>query len=716
MNNKKIRLLALVLAILLVLPFAACGEDTPATTPNQGQNQNPPADEVKYDLSKYAIVYSNKIGYYPTEATNALANTLADKFGTSFMPSTDFIAAEQEFEILIGDTKRPESAEALALVTNDDSFVIKTINGKIVINAKTYDILTVAVSYFAKMARENSFAFTEDIQYVSPSVSKVTLFENNTTNYVVGYSAELDDTGNGHDGRNDFEVETAALLNTEIKKLGGPELSVGKETVQKSTIIYVGYCTDEDSVAFHNSLGLNEYGFEVKNGKVYVSGTNTTTTRLAVTLFVNTMKKLSSTTNGLSVEVYDGMRVTARTSTWNVDVPEYEGGERFGTLNAGGGAFGICYENTTAEEFEAYCKKLESEGYVLWQRHDIEDNLHATYTHEKKGMIHTYFTGNEKNVRILTYKPGTYNLPKNPTRYTYESVTKTAITQYALDRKGGSVGMCYVITLEDGSFIVIDGGTNNDAGNMQKEFYQLLKDLNKRPDGKIVIKAWYVTHEHGDHTGMFRAFMKDYGKQVTIEELWCNPTSTDYTYFGDNGGFGNLEKNYKTYKNQVNGDFTWITLHTGMEFYAANMKFEVLYTEEDFFPRTLKSGNDTCLVMKMTDLRSGQVTLWMGDTLLRGCKTISEKYDTYLKADILQMAHHGKSEALPVYQQVLPTVAMWSCTTSMMNNQTTGSSYKIYWDTNKFIRDNVPVQVTSDYTYTIYLPYKQGDNIAKWVH
>ena len=52
MKNTKIRLLALVLALVLVIPFAACDGKTPdASTPNQGQNQTPPENEVKYDLS-----------------------------------------------------------------------------------------------------------------------------------------------------------------------------------------------------------------------------------------------------------------------------------------------------------------------------------------------------------------------------------------------------------------------------------------------------------------------------------------------------------------------------------------------------------------------------------------------------------------------------------------------------------------------------------------
>ena len=703
----KLRIIALILALVTVLSFAACGGKTPeASTPNQGNTPDTPSEQGSvHKLSEYSVVYSNKINYIATEAVGSLASALADVKGEVTVANIDTITDPVAKEILVGDTNRPESAEALALLTDDTTFVIKTVGEKIVINSKDPNALNIAVNHFLALAKENKFSFDKAIEYVSQPLTKVSIFENGVTKYDINYPADLDDSKSDGSEKRDFEVETAFLLQSKFSTAGAGKLLTKKEGSEKAFL--VGYCAAQESVDFRNSLALTEYGFEVVGDKVVISGTNTTTTRLAVDLFVSFIKQQGGT-GKFNVSVYDGTRITKRSGgdNWNADIPEFEGGDRFGTLNAGKGAFGVCYENTTAEAFEAYCKKLESLGYTLWQRHDIEDNLHATYTHEDKGMIHTYFTGNEKNVRIISYKKGNYNLPTNPTRGSYENVTKSAVTQYALDRPGGSVGMCYVITLEDGSFIVVDSGTNNDAGNMQKEFYNLLKSLNKRPDGKIIIKAWYITHEHGDHTQAFRAFMRDYGKYVVIEELWCNPASSDYSYHGDSSAFGTAEKNYDTYKSQVNGDLKWINLHTGMEFYAANMKFEVLYTEEDFFPRTLYSGNDTCLVMKMTDMRSGTTMMWLGDTLLRGSNVLSQKYSGYLKADFVQVAHHGKSEALPVYQQILPTVAFLS--------NTAYSTTAIYRDTNNFLRNNVKTHILSTATYTVYMTDVNGENPIKW--
>ena len=178
--------------------------------------------------------------------------------------------------------------------------------------------------------------------------------------------------------------------------------------------------------------------------------------------------------------------------------------------------------------------------------------------------------------------------------------------------------MCFIITLADSSFIIIDGG----SGDSSETCYKFMKSQNKRPDGKIIVRAWYLTHEHSDHFTMTSAFLKKYGQEVVVEEFWCNPATIDYTHYADNRNVL-WEESYETYKGYVNGDFKWMTLHTGMEFYVANLKFEVLYTEEDIFPRRCYSFNDCILIMKMTDMISGQTVLWTGDLLKRGCEIIS---------------------------------------------------------------------------------------------
>ena len=56
-------------------------------------------------------------------------------------------------------------------------------------------------------------------------------------------------------------------------------------------------------------------------------------------------------------------------------------------------------------------------------------------------------------------------------------MAEPAVTQMVLDYDEGDLGNCYILTLEDGSFIVFDGGCN--VGQKDHiRLYNLLKKLN----------------------------------------------------------------------------------------------------------------------------------------------------------------------------------------------------------------------------------------------
>lgn len=700
---KHSKILALLLSVILVLSLVACDGKKPAETPGGNGGDTPPSDKTsQYELADYSIIYSNQLSNRTADAITSLASKLSDGLGGEFIPAIDRITQETEKEILIGGTDRPESAEVLSLITDDNTFIIKTVGNKIVINAKSDTVLITGVSYFTKLVAEKGYGLDE-MQYISDPVKTLDVIKDGKSDYSIIHLDGLDTNLKDGNAKYDLEVKLCYDLQKAINDKASINLSVKSDSAANDYEILIGQTTREETTSFFNSLRFNEYGYEIIGNKIVIMGTNATTTKLAVNLFIESVKEF---TKNNSLVLCEGMRITRRSTAWNLDFPAYEGGTFGGTLDSALKGFTVLYKNTNADEFEAYCKKLEAEGYTLWQRHDIEDNLHATYTHETRGMIHTYFTANEESVRIISYKKGNYKLPTNNEKYSYDVVAKTSVTQFGL-YGNGAVGMCFVITLEDGSFILVDSGTNNDDKTLHHDLYELLKDLNKRPDGKIVIKAWYLTHEHGDHYYMFSDFIKEYGKKVTIEEFWCNPVTTDFAY---NGSISTIawEKNYTKNKGYINGDFKWINLHTGMEFYAANMKFEVLYTEEDLFPKVCQSYNNCILILKMTDIRSGQTMLFMGDLLKVGCETLAENYDGYLKSDILQVAHHGKSEALPVYQEVIPTVAFWPCSSYSTSGQ--------YGPTNKFVRDTASVHINAGSTNTIKLPFKKGDPIEQWQH
>ena len=87
--------------------------------------------------------------------------------------------------------------------------------------------------------------------------------------------------------------------------------------------------------------------------------------------------------------------------------------------------------------------------------------------------------------------------------------TDSKLTMFQLDSAGG-----YLFTLEDGSFVVIDGGNGHSAE--VTNFYNVLVALYTEIYGSaptaakpIRIAAWYLTHAHSDHVNLLNNFFRD---------------------------------------------------------------------------------------------------------------------------------------------------------------------------------------------------------------
>ena len=246
----------------------------------------------------------------------------------------------------------------------------------------------------------------------------------------------------------------------------------------------------------------------------------------------------------------------------------------------------------------------------------------------------------------------------------YEKIADVTVTQMMLDYLSGSFGMCYIITLEDGSFVIFDGGhvpTNNGYPRTYDyvRLFTLLQQLNKRPDGQIVITAWYMTHEHSDHFNVFYWFCKEYGDKVTIKAYAACPCSDIVAYNAKNPEFHTTGGRLAQAAQWVGG-FDIVTLQTGDDFTLGGVRFEILYTVDDLFPDRLHYFNDSSFVCKMS--YSGQGIMWLGDICAAPSEMLCKRYTPdYLKCDFVQMAHHGLNGARwDLYEAIDAKVLLWS--------------------------------------------------------
>lgn len=327
------------------------------------------------------------------------------------------------------------------------------------------------------------------------------------------------------------------------------------------------------------------------------------------------------------------------------DIPRYVGGMISGTYSSGGNNQVIYVRDTTNEAFEDYCVLLQTEGFTLYCDNSFGDNISATYTN-RDVMVHLYYLHHIQEVRIITAPMLSTVLPPKEIE-PYSKVTDSKITLMALDISSHEDnGLGIVVTLEDGSYIIVDGGYEEDAAAL----YQYLADNNKRPDGKVVIAAWLLTHAHGDHYYNFRRFVSTYSSQVTVEYILANDTEL----------YADFTNTISSALRSFNGS-RLIKPHTGQKLSIRNARLDVLFTHEDLYPHKADEEplNNTGTVLRMTI--DGQTFLIAGDVETTVNDILCRIYKESLKSDILQVPHHGHpAGTIEFYNYVNPSVVLYS--------------------------------------------------------
>ena len=214
-------------------------------------------------------------------------------------------------------------------------------------------------------------------------------------------------------------------------------------------------------------------------------------------------------------------------------------------------------------------------------------------------------------------------------------------------------GICMLIRLEDGRFIIVDGGFNRALhGN---NLVNAIKEQSKDYTAKPVVAAWIVTHAHGDHHGTlvgYKSLFTNAG--IKVETMLANfmseaerkkAANTYSDSFGATEGTGStsiidagLELGADIYK-----------VHVGQVYYYANLEIEIVYTLESFAPSIPNGLNTTSVVTRMTftDSDTKKVTTYLstGDATGWAMATLHSMFGTYLQSDILQICHHGAGTA-----------------------------------------------------------------------
>ena len=221
--------------------------------------------------------------------------------------------------------------------------------------------------------------------------------------------------------------------------------------------------------------------------------------------------------------------------------------------------------------------------------------------------------------------------------------------------KGNESGqqICIVVESNDGSLIVIDGGLKTNAPYLSKYI--------RSKGGKV--SAWLLTHPHEDHVGALSVILEQQKVAGHPEYYDIDPGQIYYS-FAPYSFYEQYEQGYRLPMiKEVMDDLAAYPAEKkhenserGTTFSYGNVSVEILNTA---YSIPIDTGNNSSICYMITI--NGKKLLITGDLPYEAAgKLLEELPAGKLKADIVQMAHHGQhGGSFAFYSAVNPRYALW---------------------------------------------------------
>ena len=715
-------LLCVCMLLSMAAMFSSCGE--------QNAEPNVSKKTVKVNLTDYEMVYAADLSNNVKTQASTLAKQLSTLTETPIREKGDgemSVVETADLEILVGNTMRAETVKAMKGL-GDFGWAIRVFDNKICIVGTNSFYTLMAINYFqrtylnADSIKGATITLNEKVTKKNiETMQVVEEIEDPSGNYMSGlfsfvyddlvddvkntkeYAQDANPTQGGQetDYRYDLAVKFAKTLgnntnasaNTFIKK---------KDTAEETEFEVLIGNMDRDIVKEElNKIEANQYGLVIRDGKIIVLGWNDEALKATEILFNELANNCAvvddkgNTTYHIPANAY---LLYTLDNKWDVNFPKPEGDNMYlhGTLDVGDSSLEYVYTGSGANEeaYREYCQKLEAAGYTV-HGSPVEEynNLFRYYVHKGTGSaLYVYYSpysfaaeqqvANDyvPGIRIIASNTANVSLPDSDIldpNMSYTKICESTITAMKFDYKVESWGLSYVLRLEDGSFVVFDGGAGKGFDdykylrNVIMRLYCEVFDPEADPETAqpttaepLHIRAWMMTHEHMDHFTVFKQAMENWGPQswFRFDYFLFNATSKTECYNCDNPEY-QVRDYIKAMQEKVKNGFDYIKVHTGQKFYFANLKIEILYTHEDTYPLGLEYFNNSSSIYKTTFMHNGveaDTCIWLGDVERIGSRRMRAMWGNEgLKADMVQVAHHGYNGVEAVYYDVVSPTVVW---------------------------------------------------------
>lgn len=313
----------------------------------------------------------------------------------------------------------------------------------------------------------------------------------------------------------------------------------------------------------------------------------------------------------------------------------------------------LLISNTHFDECKAYAESLEQQGYQLQYKREIPsgnintcNNLFYHFNNDKNSIF-VFYDDSVHSVRIVCSPLIVYPLKNLMSK----ASVVPSFTQLSID-----FGMCYILQLADGRFVLFDGGNKN-----QQDQERLFNFLTSKSGGeKPIIALWLFSHPDEDHITLATDFMQQYCEQVIIESFSYN--FPNVKNIDINMDYTNTIKCIAEFEKTISKFFPFAQVHksqTGQVYDFLGAQIEIIHSLNDTFPNCYTSFNDVSSAWRIK-ISNGKTILLLGDIGQGICKKLANTFGEYLKSDILQVAHHGLIGGdIGLYKFIDPDICLW---------------------------------------------------------
>ena len=225
--------------------------------------------------------------------------------------------------------------------------------------------------------------------------------------------------------------------------------------------------------------------------------------------------------------------------------------------------------------------------------------------------------------------------------------------------------MSFVIVTKNNNAIVIDGGRAEDM------------PLLKQYIGGRHISAWILTHAHNDHiSGMVSEYQKNKWADFDIEKIYYNfPMEfLNMPEFANNSDIQEILPIFA----EILPEFEHLTYipKQGESVVIDEVKIEFIFTYRNNILKNIM--NNSSLVFKV--ITPNTSVIFLGDIGAEAGDILYYESRHLLKADMVQMAHHGAFGCgMEVYSAIKPDECLWCCREANYNGLKIGTrDYEIF--------------------------------------